>query len=152
MKTNSPTSAHNAPTLRKRKDAGTIQYELQTLLVFRVNDNIGRTIHFKLTHSKSIEDMGTLVWDSKEWKKANAATKAYVNGYYQARRDEIYRHNLEWCLYIDGALHTKEAVKQLVKSEIDSGKSKEPNYDSPYMRCNSDKSAHVWKGHLDKPY
>jgi hypothetical protein len=128
-------------------------YRIQSQALNKLGDIYGRAVHFKLTHDE-ISDEVCKVLSWVESKKCPYHVRAFLLGYWQARRDEMYRHHITWLLGLDGELLTSKEVDARTEEEKRLGYASPDtnwdhcNYRSPWSRIDGDKSRHVW---MDKP-
>lgn len=110
-----PTSA---PKPRKRSGiSGDRAYRIQTKLKARLLDIISQGVCFKLTHDEVCEQVRDKVMGDSDWKKAPAYVHTYIQGVWDAKRDEMYRYHIVWVLSCDGKLMTSKEVDELTKKE-----------------------------------
>lgn len=113
--------------------------------------------HFYWTDETIRQELKQKVFTNAIWLKLSAAAQAYVMGYWEAKRKDIWLHQVEWALHIDGKLMTSAQARALDKAERDAAGGKD--YQHPYCkeRLNADLCVHVWKDangnpRLDKPF
>lgn len=118
---------------------------IQAKLKNRVSELYSLARSFHLTHDELLERRKAIL-ESTEWQKAPYWATSYVRGYEECLRDTLYRHELEWRMWVDGRL--------LTRGEIDAIQATEPIKceNSVWSRIDSEKSRHCWKGRPDKPF
>jgi hypothetical protein len=126
-------------------------YNIQSELKNNINYIYSNAIHFKLTHDDIVDQIREKVYDIARAKKVPQYVISFLDGYWEAKREEVYRNHIVWVLSIDGMLMTSK--------EVDAWKaSKDFSHDtSPWSRIDTESCRHVWKdndGHpmLDKPF
>lgn len=122
-----------------------------------VNDINSSARSFHLTHDKILERLNERLYSHPQWNKVPEHVRSYVRGYMRAKHDDYYKYHLVWCMYIDGELLTSDEVKLKDRAEKARALHIDPNYKSPWARCENEKSRHVWKGQngvalKDKPF
>lgn len=141
-------------------------YRTQRNLIVRILAIYQNAIHFKLTHDDIAEQMNEKVFNSKEAKTLPRHMIEFLHGYYEAKREEMYKHHIHWMLYCDGKLMTSKEVHELAQKEVFLAKNKNlqidtkssgDEYISPWGRIKGDLCRHVWADAnnvpiLNKPY
>lgn len=123
-------------------------YRYQRKLVSRVGDIFLRAECCHMTSEKISERMREEVYESVEWRKTPEWVHAHVNGYYEAKRNELYRYHIGWVMWLDGELLTSKAIDALTLQENNAQRATPhtfpKEYKSPWSRIDSEKSRHVW--------
>ncbi len=120
-------------------------FQLQTELKSRLLDIISESICFSSPHGTICDKVHERVFAEAERRRAPARVLAYLRGVYDTRLDDLYRYHLVWVMWVDGSLLTSAEMRALSDLELKLDTSKSPDYRSPWARCDSDKSVHVWK-------
>jgi hypothetical protein len=150
-------TTHSAP---KRKRSGISfdrAYKIRIRLQQRVDTIMSCARAYRMTHEAITDKWVKDIRDSQEWKRSPEWVKSYIEGYWTAQKDTIYRYHLVWLLWLDGGLTSRHVVDTLTEVEKATGKDKEPNYRSPWARIDNDRSRHVWldaqgNARADSPY
>jgi hypothetical protein len=137
--------------------SGERAHRLQRKFISRIDDIYHGSINCKLTYDEIREKIEKEVTGTSEWERVPEYVRAYINGYCEARLNELHQYHLVWVLSCDGLLMTSNEVNALTKSEEDIGINIVPNYSSPWNRIDSQKSRYIWKDAnglmlLEKPF
>ena len=137
-------------------------YRIQRKMISKVADIYSTHVHFHTTYEDCSEALRVSVLSSAELALCPERVRAYIDGYCEAMRDQVWRRNVMWVLSCDGKLMTSKEVDELTRVE-EAANSATPNtfptkeYRSPWSRIDSDLSRHVWKSAeglpmYDKPF
>lgn len=135
---------HTADKRKRSGISGNRAYKLKSRLVSRIADIYANAVHFKLTHDEISQKVREIMNDV-DYKRLPTHAKEYIQGYWQAKRDEVYRYHITWVLSLDGNLLTSKEVDSITMLEKSLNLSVSPDYKSPWSRINGDLSRHVWK-------
>lgn len=131
-------------------------YKIQRLLKSKIKDIFTDVFYFKLTIETLNDKINTLM-NGNEAKRTPSYIRSYLQGYIDARRDDIYRNHLVWLKSCDGKLLTTEELDRLIVEEVKQGYLHPPfgssqltgitktTTKSPWQRTDPDLSCHVWK-------
>lgn len=101
---------------KKSGISGNRAYKIQCKLVERVADIYSCARMFYYTHEQ-IREQVSKMYDCSDWKRAPTYVNSYVQGYMQARRDDMWQHQFVWLLSCDGKLMTSKEVDVLTEKE-----------------------------------
>ena len=152
----------------KRKRSGISSdraYRIQRAMISRVSDIYSSHVHFHTTYEDVAEELRSTVHNSQELALCPERVRAYIDGYCEALRNNIWNTKVMWVLSVDGKLMTSKQVDELTRTaraENDANRAT-PNtfptkeYRSPWSRVDVEKSQHVWIGKdgapmYDKPF
>ena len=134
-------------------------HKLEKIFRERMSSIFSQGIRFQHTHEHMLKCIHSEILDTPEWKMVPERVRSYIEGYWKAKRDEVYQYHLVWVMSVDGKLMTnKEIIDALTEEEkMYEVTDKTGQYRSPWSRVNSNLSRHVWKDRdgkilLDKPY
>lgn len=136
-------------------------YNLTRQFKARLDDIFSAAISMMKTHKEIIEGKSNQIYNDCRYKKLPAHSKEYLRGYADARMNELYRHHIEWRLYVAkdkvmgwrflGASNATDGNLLLSKAEIAWLQNTHDN-ENIYSFFDTDKSCHTWKGRPDKPF
>lgn len=92
-------------------------FSLQSELLRRAAAIHSQAISFKMASEDISREVRERLYNSSEWKRAPRWVHSYVEGYMQARRENIYRHHMMWMLWLDGRLLTSKEVGVITELE-----------------------------------
>ena len=127
---------------KSRKVYGDQAYKLKRKLISALCDVYARARHFRMTHDELSEGLRESVYEPAQ--RLGAAERAYIDGYAEAKRAEVWRSQVMWMLSVDGRLMTSKEVDALTREEATRFDPRDPAYKSPWSRVDNNKSCHVW--------
>ena len=124
----------------------------QSRFIRLVDETFSNGKHFYWTHDAITEELKKRIFSTPMWDKVSAEVRGYVNGYWWALREELYRNRIVWALSLDGKLMSSQDVRDVCKAEDATGFQSDA-----WSRIDSNLSRHVWtdkqgKPLYDKPY
>jgi hypothetical protein len=122
---------------------------IKTSLLSHLKECVSLTRTCKLSHTKMCELFQERVYSRKEWKQAPRWVHEYLFGYKEAQIELLYRHEIEWRLFVDGVLLTSTAVHAIADNERSMAI---PVSEGIWQRVDGDKSRHVWKSDPTKVF
>lgn len=139
----------------KSRISGARAHRLLRQWVATLNDIYGSAPHWMPRADELTEMVRTRIFLTPEWSRVPFYSRYFLDGMWEARRNELYRHHLVWVLSLDGALLTRSQVDALADRE-DAGLVSHPVWRA-WSRINNERSRYVWKNldgtpRLDKPY
>jgi hypothetical protein len=130
-----PMRKFKADRSRKARDA----------MTSHIDSEVYRAIEKKLTLDEFSNNVHQRTTNSEDYPRMVGLDQSFVDGYYRARWNQLWREHAAWLMCCDNRLMTSKEIDALTDAELLTEVSKEPDYKSPWARIDGNRSRHVWK-------
>ena len=92
-------------------------YTIMRKMVGRAQEVFSSAIAYKLTQDDISDRIRQDIRETGEYIRLPTWAKSHIDGYCEAKREEIYKYHLVWLMSLDGELVTSEMVDQRTAEE-----------------------------------